>query len=216
MYNTKNTVRGALDGLRDEDGIPIPKDAEDRLNRYFSLVREWNPFANLVSKSVLARHLHEHAIDSLSLVSIVNGLMRKNHAHLDIGPGAGFPIVPMSIVLPELEAFVVERSEKKVGFLHKVKASLGLDGLTILSGSFPDLLPPTRPTTITARAVEHPDTLLRFISEYLDRDSCFLCQSGDPAAILGIDFKVDLVEDRWTRDDLRRGELFLVRRTIYP
>lgn len=213
MKNTKTAIGSALDVLRDEDSIPIPIDAEDRLHDYFSLIREWNPFANLVSESVLARQLHEHVIDSLSLVSIINDLGGRNDSHLDIGPGGGFPIVPINIALPDLETFVVERSERKVGFLHKVKASLGLDSLTVLSGSFPEILPPTRPATITARAVERPDALLRSVSEYLSQGMCFLCQSGDPMPMLGGNFKVDLVADRWTSENLRRGDLFLVRRT---
>ena len=68
MNYKKYTLKNALDVLRDNDGIYIPSDAEDRLDRYFSLIREWNPFAGLVSSSDLAgrlqmaeKHLMWHA-----------------------------------------------------------------------------------------------------------------------------------------------------------
>ncbi len=53
---------------------------------------------------------------------------------IDVGTGAGFPGLPIRIVLPGIRLVLLEATGKKAAFLHHVKQMLGLDDIEILVG----------------------------------------------------------------------------------
>ena len=152
--------------------------------------------------------LGAHVADSLSLVPY----MPERGLLLDIGSGGGFPAIPLKIVRPGLDVVLVERSSKKVGFLRKVIGALGLKGVKLVEGEFPVCCRDLRPDVVTARAVERGNKVLRQIAKFLPERARFLCQSGDPEGKLGEMFHVEHVEDGWSWQGLRRGELYIVTR----
>jgi 16S rRNA (guanine527-N7)-methyltransferase len=73
---------------------------------------------------VEARHL----LDSLTLVACISepGLTRAQSL-VDIGSGAGFPGLPLAIVLPHLDVTLVEATGKKVAFAARAIEALELE-----------------------------------------------------------------------------------------
>jgi len=49
----------------------------------------------------------------------------------DAGSGAGLPGIPLSILMPDVRACLIERSGKRCRFLENQKALLGLSSLTV-------------------------------------------------------------------------------------
>lgn len=208
----------ALTRLADA-GIEVPEDSEARLAEHVRLVREWNRAVSLVSRADLLELEPRHVVDSLSLAPVLAGRGLSGGILLDIGSGAGFPAIPLAVVLPELRVVLVERSERKVGFLRKVVGALGLERVRIYCGQFPKAVADVRPDAITARAVEQPGVVVESVGVFVERGAVFLCQAGDPREIAPGMFHVEHSADRfhvehwvdeWTRENLRRGQLYIV------
>lgn len=213
MNSTETVISAALDLLGSRHGIPCGPEVASRIGLHLQLVREWNKVMSLVSPRD-SQHLETHTVDSLSLVPFVHGLGERMSGILDIGSGNGFPIIPMKIVMTDVPVWLVERSLRKVGFLRKVVAALGLTDVTIIRGSFPEDCPVEAPAVITARAVDKPKALLEHILSAMPPGGLFLCQSGDPQPLLPSGFEAARVQDWWDEKNLRRGTLHTVRRCL--
>jgi len=207
--------RGCLELLA-ADGIEVTPDIADSLSAHLDLIREWNPFASLVSPRDVGRLVDAHVVDSVSLAPVIVRQRGTGGALLDIGSGGGFPALPLKVLLPGLNVVLVERSGRKAAFLRKAVAALNLSDLRVLHGSFPECAEGETGDVITARAVEKPQAVLADILATLRQGSVFLCQSGDPTGLVGPGFHVERVEDEWGSRGLRRGELYLVSRVPDP
>ncbi len=181
-----------------------------RIHQYLSLIREWNDRIGLVSKADVCDLETKHLADSLSLAAYVQKFCGLKGRYLDIGSGAGFPAIPLAIILPEIDMSLVERSQKRVGFLRMAKGRLGLEQIDIVLGEFPDAVRKVAPSVITARAVEHPTRVIKGIVPFLQSGAVFLSQFKETEHIVPPMFHVEPIEDEWTRAKLRRGKLWLV------
>lgn len=195
-------------------GVSVPSDFASRIVIFIEMVYKWNEYAGLVSKGDLDHLPLRHIADSLSLVPAVQDILGGDVGLLlDIGSGGGFPIIPLKLALPDLEIVAIDRSERKCGFLDRVRRELILDNIEIIQGSFPDDLGDCRPGVITARAVEKPESLRPLIVNWMPEDCTFLCQSGAPITGLPKGLEIEMLQDEWTNTDYRRGNLYLVRKS---
>lgn len=207
MKNTTATPKqNLIDQLLSQSAIILSEDQLIRLQQYMDLIREWNPYVSLVSKPDIDNLYECHVIDALSLTPFVQ--QQDPLANLlDIGSGAGFPAIPLSIIFPTLSMTLIERSFKKIGFLRKVTGALKLNRIQLIHGEFPRDLPELNPIIITARAVERPELITPIILDYMRPEMTFLCQSGQIQAIDLELFHVERIEDEWQQNGLRRGTL---------
>lgn len=193
-------------------GLVVDEAMGARFLEYTNLIREWNERVSLVSKGDLEKLRENHVIDSLSLALHVMEACGESGLLLDIGGGAGFPAIPLKILLPELPVCMVERSQKKSNFLRLVVNELALDDVEIRFGEFPHEADNIHPAAITARAVERAEKVRKAVYRYMPSGCTFLCQSSDPSGEVSRSFHVKAVVDEWKVRGLRRGNLWLVRR----
>lgn len=211
MNNMQNDINASLDLLKEHLSFSLTEGMRNTLEQYLELLMEWNSFARLVSKTDEKHIVSRHVVDSLSLVNVVEAATGSDSApHLDIGAGGGFPVIPMAIALPGAEFVAMERSAKKSTFLRKAASDLSLSNLRVIPGMFPESAPDEHPSTITARAVENPERMLRSILNWLPSGCTFLCQSSDPQKCLPAGFDCTVVRDAWTDKRYRRGALHLI------
>jgi 16S rRNA (guanine(527)-N(7))-methyltransferase RsmG len=194
------------------EGLAWSSQKESLLARHAELLAEWNDMAGLVSRSDL-HDINKHYIDSLSLGGIIKLLGASEGRLLDIGSGGGFPAIPLKILLPQLKVSLIERNEKKVGFLHKAVAVLGLSDVRVIHGEFPSAVRgQDLPNVVTSRAVEKPEVLRRVLSHWLPRGVAYLCQYPEVCEFSSAMFHVEQCSGLWTAKGLRRGTLRLIRR----
>ena len=191
------------------DGVDLKDSQVALLEQHVALVREWNAVVGVVSTGEVDSLWERHVVDSLSLAGVMARLGISGGNLVDIGSGGGFPVVPIKIALPGLTVTVVERSEKKLGFLRKVFGALGLTGVAFRHGEFSAGMLAQKTDAISARAVERPEKLLGSIEKAMGTGTIFLSQSG---VKFGEGFFAERVEDEWMRSGLRRGSLDIVRR----
>jgi 16S rRNA (guanine527-N7)-methyltransferase len=104
--------------------LSLDAELADKLTAFLVLFEKWNRSINLSSASTRAE-LTEHLIDSLHVVSHLNGRARV----LDVGSGGGFPVVVAAISLPEAVFTSLEPVHKKHAFLRTAARELRLANL---------------------------------------------------------------------------------------
>ena len=204
-------ARAMVDRLLAADGVRQLDDAEPQLAAYLGLVREWNGLAHLVSERDESDLVERHLIDSLSIAGAVQAGLQDGY-WLDLGSGGGFPAIPVKLVLPNAPLVMVERSAKKVGFLRKAVARLGLHDAEIVHASFPEQVPERGPDVITMRAIERPERVVAAALELLAPGGELLALQREDRMTHDPTFHVEHVRDGWTDAGLRRGALLRVRR----
>ena len=131
-------------------------------------------FTRLVSiKDVAIRHF----IDSM----IVNQFVSFKFPLLDMGTGAGFPGIPLKIILgPEKKIILNEKIHRRVVFLKKVRETLGLKGLDIIGRNIDkNFTYPVR--GIVTRAVEKIPETLNHVINCLETNGCIYFMKGPNA-----------------------------------
>ena len=166
---------------------PVSRETEARLDRYVSLLIEWQAKTNLIAPSTLPQLWTRHISDSLQLLD----LAPSARTWLDFGSGGGFPGVVLACAMTEhggAMVQLVERNAKKAAFLREALRVTGATGSVVLAdiGDYVDSL--RRPVDcITARAVAPLHMLLGFAAP--------LVQQGTKALFLkGQDVEAELTE----------------------
>ncbi len=106
----------------------VSRETITSLVKYEELLVEANRSLNLVGNSTIGNIWHRHFLDSLQVIDFID----KNQKTLvDIGSGAGFPGLVLSIVAKErkvpLKIKLIEKSRKKINFLEKIISKLNLN-----------------------------------------------------------------------------------------
>lgn len=106
------------------------------IQQYMKMLLSWNEKVNLTAirdpLEILYRHFCESMYASVA-VPVENGRLA------DVGSGAGFPGIPLRIVRPELEVFLVESNMKKATFLAEVLRDIELPGTRVLVSRYEEL-----------------------------------------------------------------------------
>ena len=110
-------------------GVNPSDDRMQCFSAYLSELKKWNKACNLTGirndKDIVVKHF----IDSLLyLVPMPQGIIRA----ADIGSGAGFPGIPIKIIRPEIEMYLIEPSGKKAAFLRHITRQLKIERVTII------------------------------------------------------------------------------------
>ncbi|WKC90576.1 16S rRNA (guanine(527)-N(7))-methyltransferase RsmG [Borreliella carolinensis] len=107
------------------------KDLE-KINLYIKRILLLNTRFNLISNSNsnFSSILNLHVIDSLLGLSTVKEINPSEI--LDVGSGAGFPGIVLSIFDTSRKYYLLERSKKKSTFLKMIKLELDLENVKIL------------------------------------------------------------------------------------
>jgi 16S rRNA (guanine527-N7)-methyltransferase len=107
----------------------------EALEQFCALVLEGNKTQNLVSKNDAAKLWTRHIEDSLTFLKAYqewHGPLDESGEWLDMGSGAGFPVIPLALSLPAWQFYAVEPRKKRCDFLWHVKTTLKLSNLKII------------------------------------------------------------------------------------
>lgn len=97
----------------------------------------WNEKMNLTAIRESGQIRSKHFLDSLTCM-LVWGENRPASL-IDVGTGAGFPGIPLKIVMPQLKLTLVESVGKKVNFCKHITSRLNLDKVEIIKARAEDL-----------------------------------------------------------------------------
>jgi 16S rRNA (guanine527-N7)-methyltransferase len=94
---------------------------------YADELLKWNTRINLTGLKTTQEVVVKHFLDSLAVWTRVKDLKSL----VDIGTGAGFPGLPLKLVMPHLHLTLIEPTAKKTAFLHFVIAHLKLSEVEV-------------------------------------------------------------------------------------
>lgn len=103
-------------------GIIITDKQEELFNKYYNLLVETNKVMNLTTITDYNEVVVKHFIDSV----VAEKHIDKNSSVVDIGSGAGFPLIPLKIIRDDLKITLLDSLNKRVEFLKKVINELDL------------------------------------------------------------------------------------------
>jgi len=107
--------REALEAHAPEFEIALQADRLERLIDYYALIMKWNERLHLVAPCSPAEFATRHVLESLTLLKH----LPVSSTIIDIGSGAGLPIVPCLLVREDLRATLIESSNRKAVFLRE-------------------------------------------------------------------------------------------------
>ena len=116
--------------------LALSEDAIGRFETYLALLEEWNDRAGLTAITDTDTAQRRHFGESLALLVALHraALIRPGEETrvADLGPGGGFPGIPMAIVEPALTLVAIESQERRCAFLRVVAEELGLTGVSVV------------------------------------------------------------------------------------
>jgi 16S rRNA (guanine527-N7)-methyltransferase len=110
-------------------------DLDDHQVELFTLygneLRKWNRRINLTSVTDDQGVILKHFVDSLW--PLKHDLISLDSRVIDVGTGAGFPGLPLKILVPSLDMTLVDSSYKKVSFLKHLVIQMHLSGVSAMN-----------------------------------------------------------------------------------
>ena len=91
------------------------------------LYQYWNSQINVISRKDTDQLFERHVLHSLGIAKVISFL--PGEKVLDVGTGGGFPGIPLAILFPETEFFLVDSIGKKIKVVQEVAKALGLKNL---------------------------------------------------------------------------------------
>jgi len=148
--------------------LDLPAETITRLGEYYSLLTRWNDRLHLVAPCEPEEFAVRHVLESLLLLEH----LPQDARVADIGSGGGLPIIPCLIARPDLEATLIESSQKKVVFLREALNRLGLQAV-IVARPFEDVPAPVV-SFVTCRALDQFMRKLSALINWAPRGSTLL------------------------------------------
>jgi 16S rRNA (guanine527-N7)-methyltransferase len=152
----------ALKGHQAAFGVLLDDESRARLADYFDLVERWNARLHLVAPCAPREFGVRHVLESLTALKY----LRQGANVIDVGSGAGLPIIPCLIARADLRATLFEASTKKSVFLREATGALNLrDEARVVNSRFEDADAPDA-DALTCRALERFTEMLPRLIEW--------------------------------------------------
>jgi 16S rRNA (guanine527-N7)-methyltransferase len=129
--------------------LPFREECVAGAARHLDLIVEANQHFNLTRIVNPREAAIKHVVDSVLPWRLFEG---ADHV-ADAGSGAGFPGIPLSLVLPGTRFTLLESTQKKARFLESVVRQLGLSHVEVRAERAEEWLNTHRVAIVTARAV---------------------------------------------------------------
>ncbi|MFD1551351.1 16S rRNA (guanine(527)-N(7))-methyltransferase RsmG [Putridiphycobacter roseus] len=97
---------------------------KELFGQLYDIYKLWNDQINVVSRKDFDTFYEKHVLHSLGIAKAINFVPGSDI--LDVGTGGGFPGIPLAILFPESNFYLVDSIGKKIKVVDEVKDALGL------------------------------------------------------------------------------------------
>ena len=175
--------RAALLAGARELGVALTDQAAAVLLRLLDELAHWNRAYNLTAITERAQMLTHHLLDSVSVAPFVQG-----STVADVGTGAGFPGLPLAVLMPQRRFVLMDSNGKKQRFVAHAARTLGLANVEALHARVEQVRPAQPFDTVVARAFAALPQLLEWVAPLCGPGTRVLAMKGrlPQAEIAGI------------------------------
>lgn len=100
---------------------------KEQLSKLEDLYKIWNAQINVISRKDIDELYLRHVIHSLGIAKVQS--FKPGSKILDVGTGGGFPGIPLAIMFPETDFYLVDSIGKKIKVVQAVAEELGLENV---------------------------------------------------------------------------------------
>lgn len=169
-----------------KQNINLTDEQMTQFETYFEFLVSENEKMNLTAITEKTQVYLKHFYDSITLGFEYTDLLNKDISVCDVGSGAGFPIIPIKIVNPDLKVTIVDSLGKRINFLKELAVKLNLQDCDFVhmraedAGQSKDYR--EQFDLVTARAVAKLNVLSEFCLPLTKIDGTFLAMKTENAA----------------------------------
>lgn len=185
-------------------GVRLDDEKAALLCVYFEQVWAWNARLHLVAPCAPVEFAARHVLESLAALRF----LAEGARVVDVGSGAGLPLVPCLVARPDLDGVLVESSPKKTVFLREALRHVGRKA-EVVAERF-ERLPPPAADALTCRALDRFKELFPALLGWSARVETLLLFGGD--GLRGHMEDAALAFDAIHLPDSEKRFLFVVRR----
>ena len=109
-------------------GLRLTSEQVKKFQTYMELLLEWNTKINLTAIKDPKEFVEKHFFDSLWPLQWLN---LAGKTCLDVGTGAGFPGIPLKLIVPQMDLVLLDSLQKRLTVLDTICAALQINAKTI-------------------------------------------------------------------------------------
>jgi 16S rRNA (guanine527-N7)-methyltransferase len=153
--------------------LDLPEETLAQLGEYYSLLTRWNDRLHLVAPCSPEEFATRHVLESLLLLRH----LPQRAKIADVGSGAGLPIIPCLVARADLEATLIESSQKKAVFLREALNVVGRKA-SIVARRFEEIEAP-EVSFISCRALDQFRDKVPKLIDWAPRGATLLLFGGE-------------------------------------
>ncbi len=100
---------------------------KEQIEQLESLYREWNSRINVISRKDMDNFYLHHVLHSLGIAKLLS--FKPGTKIMDVGTGGGFPGIPLAVLFPETEFYLVDSIGKKIKVVREIARTLRLENV---------------------------------------------------------------------------------------
>lgn len=120
-------MKNKLFDICQKNDISLSSEQLEQFETFYDYMLEMNQVMNLTSITDEDEVVLKHFFDSMSLINYYE--VKNGSRVIDVGTGAGFPGIPLAILLPNVHFTLMDSLNKRILFLKDVVKKSGLNNV---------------------------------------------------------------------------------------
>ena len=150
----------------------------EKFYTYMNMLIEWNEKMNLTAIVEPKEIIVKHFIDSLT----IEKYLKTGNEVIDVGTGAGFPGIPVSIVRSDCNITLMDSLNKRINFLNEVVKECDIINVECIHSRAEELSQNKnhreKYDIVTSRAVASLNVLLEYMLPFVKVGGYAICMKG--------------------------------------
>lgn len=162
--------------LCEKNGIQLSDEQLKQFSIFYDYMIEMNQVMNLTSITEEDEVILKHFYDSMSVIKYYDFHDQINV--IDVGTGAGFPGIPLAILLPNVQFTLMDSLNKRITFLNEVVKKCGLKNVECIHSRAEELAKDgdyrENYDVCVSRAVANLSVLLEYCIPFIKKGGNFI------------------------------------------